>query len=79
MSFERIAGPRKGKATANRQKAETSGSVRGSNPGAAGNIIRPVKETSKKGVTPTPKKTRGHIIDNSTRGSKSFFNPRASN
>jgi hypothetical protein len=75
MSFERIAGPRKGKATANRSSMETSGSVRGSNPGKAGKMISPVKETFK---NKAPKK-RDKVIDNETRGSKKFFNPDASN
>lgn len=75
MSFERIAGPRKGKATANRQKCERSGSVKGSNPGAAGKNIKGVRETF---VNKASKK-EGRVKDNDTRGTKKFFNPDASN
>jgi hypothetical protein len=75
MGFERIAGPRKGKATANRAKAQSGGNVRGSNPNAAGNIIKPVKET----FVNKGSKNGGNTVDNTKRGSKSFFNPKASN
>ena len=83
MSFDRIAGPRKGKATANRAPAQTSGSVKGSNPGSAGSIITPIGKSSVKGSGQAKggkgSKQGGKVIDNDNRGKKNFFNPKASN
>lgn len=74
MAFDRIA-TRRGKATANRAPAQTSGSVVGSDPGKANNIIKSVSKGPVKSRAP---KKSGKLKDNDTKGKKSFFNPNAS-
>lgn len=73
MSFERIAGPRKGKAIANKTAMETSGTVKGSNPGGANKGIAPVghKFTSKGG-----KQTRNNVVGRDKTGTNKFKHPK---
>ncbi len=62
MSFDRIAGPSRGKQTANKVPAQTSGSVVGSNPGAANQGIAKHKTThTEKGGKQTRKNVKGRV------------------